>query len=182
MKRFIYVMVALLLTTSAFSKNMNDVVTLTNQMSFKGQIKKVNPCSVIFKTEEGKVEIPAEDVNSLVFSEESGKAYRKYMQQENYGDACFKGQTDASQYHGKVGQHIAWGILFGPFGVIGAAVANPTPMKGNETLMMSKNKDLFSDPGYLTCYKKQAKKKNVLTTCAGWGMWILLGLALTAGA
>jgi hypothetical protein len=60
--------------------------------------------------------------------------------------------------------------------MIGTALSNPTPYRGINTLMMSKNKEQFSDPEYLTCYKKKAKGNLVLMELAGWGTWILLVL------
>ena len=91
-------------------------------------------------------------------------------------DACLKGMIDAQQFHGKVGAHVLLGFLFGPFAVIGAALANPTPYKGGTTVMLSKNRELFNDPAYLNCYKKKAKGKNAGNAAIGWGMWIALAI------
>lgn len=91
---------------------------------------------------------------------------------------CLKGRQDADMYHGKGGAHFALGALFGPFAIIGAALANPTPQKGNETLQLSENQDMFDNPEYLQCYKKKAKKKNVGTAALGWLSWIILLLAI----
>ena len=79
------------------------------------------------------------------------------------------------QYSKKVG-HFFLGVLFGPFAMIGTALANPTPEKGKLTYMLSKNKDQFSDPQYLSCYKKKAKGQLIGMEASGWGAWIVLVL------
>ena len=89
-------------------------------------------------------------------------------------DICFKGAHDADLYHGKTGAHIVLGALFGPFAVIGAAVANPVPHKGKNTYILSSHKDLFSDPSFIKCYKRKAKTKNVINTVIGWGGFIIV--------
>jgi hypothetical protein len=87
---------------------------------------------------------------------------------------CLKGQLDAENYHGKKGTHFALGVLFGPFAMIGTAVSEPTPQRGKRTLIMSKNKDQFNDPIYLSCYKKKAKGQLIGMEALGWGAWLLL--------
>jgi hypothetical protein len=90
---------------------------------------------------------------------------------------CTAGTLDAEAYHGRKGGAIALGALFGPFALVGTAlVANPTPDKGARTYMMSKNKELFNDPEYLSCYKKKAKGQLVGQTGLGWAAWALLVL------
>jgi hypothetical protein len=89
---------------------------------------------------------------------------------------------DAQAFHGKRGGHFVLGVLFGPFAVIGTAVSNPTPERGARTYMMSKNKELFSDPEYLTCYRKKAKGQLIGMEFLGWGAWILIVLVASSGA
>ena len=91
---------------------------------------------------------------------------------------CLSGRLDAENYHGKKGGHFVLGVLFGPFAMIGTALADPTPAKGKQTYMMSENKDQFNDPEYLSCYKKKAKGQLIGAEAAGWGAWILLLLVL----
>jgi len=58
--------------------------------------------------------------------------------------------------------------------MIGTAVSDPTPEKGKQTYMMSDNKEQFSDPQYLSCYKKKAKGQLIGMEGAGWGTFLLL--------
>jgi hypothetical protein len=44
--------------------------------------------------------------------------------------------------------------------------------------MMSKNKDQFSDPAYLSCYKKKAKGQLIGMEGLGWAAWVLLLLVI----
>ena len=99
---------------------------------------------------------------------------------ENNPDACLAGRTDAENHHGKAGLHVFLGVLFGPFAVLGAAVGQPKPQNGKNTLSMSKNQDSFNDPNYLSCYTKKARGQNVTNTLIGWGAWLLLIIALGA--
>lgn len=93
----------------------------------------------------------------------------------NNADVCKKGQKDAELYHGKTGKHMLGGFLLGPFAVIGSALANPTPEKGDKTLEMSKNRDeINNDFYYRDCYIKKARTKNIVNTFAGWAGWLLL--------
>ncbi|HBX53149.1 MAG: hypothetical protein A2275_02670 [Bacteroidetes bacterium RIFOXYA12_FULL_35_11] len=96
----------------------------------------------------------------------------------NDPDACLKGRQDAEMFHGKKGAHFALGLFTGIFGIIGAAVASPSPYSGKNTVLMSKNKEFFGDPAYMTCYKKKAKGQNVGATCGGFAVWLILLLLL----
>ncbi len=70
------------------------------------------------------------------------------------------------------------GFLFGPLAIIGTALSNPTPERGKETYMMSKNKEQFSDPEYLSCYKKKAKQHLITMELSGWALWLAILLLL----
>lgn len=154
-----------------------DVITLNNQMSFSGKVKKIKNCEIKFKAKGEVYFIPAEDVFSVVFENPNDKVLAAYQELDD-SEKCMKGRTDADLYHGKTGLHVALGVLFGPFAILGAALGNPSPDKGKDTYMMSKNRENFSDPAYLSCYKKKAKGQNVGNTALGWGAWILLLLAI----
>jgi hypothetical protein len=39
--------------------------------------------------------------------------------------------------------------------------------------MLSKNKDKFNDPEYLSCYKHKAKGQLIRMEALGWGAWLL---------
>lgn len=175
MKRISLVLTSLLLALMTFAKG-NDVLTLTNNQSFKGEVVKIKDCNIVFKATNGeKYTVPANDIQTLEFEDVNNKVFTNYLSIKNAdNNPCMKGALDGKAFHGKGGIHVALGVLFGPFAVIGAAVGNPEPMSGARTAQMSKNSDLFSDPTYLECYKKAARGKNVGMTAAGWGMWLLL--------
>lgn len=79
-------------------------------------------------------------------------------------EKCARGRADANQYHGKLGRHVLYGVLLGPLATIGAALSDPTPVKGKSTVIQSSNKALFDDPAYRSCYMKEARANNVVGT------------------
>ncbi|MGV8091350.1 MAG: hypothetical protein AB2L24_05725 [Mangrovibacterium sp.] len=157
----------------------NDVLTLLNKadgtasMRFSGEIKKIKNCEVVFKSEGKKYIIPSSEIYSLEFEKEDNNILRQFYQTHG-SDNCLKGVSDAELYH-KSGGAFALGILFGPFAIIGTAVTNPSPMRG-QNAYMSQNKELFNDSSYLSCYSRSARQKNTKNAALGWLSWIVLVL------
>lgn len=156
-----------------------DLLTLNNQMVFEGKVLKIKNCSVVFKTDGNKYLIPADEIYCIQFEDKNDKVYTRYMENaDNDKSGCLHGKSDASKYHGKKGGHFVLGVLFGPFAVAGTLLSNPTPEKGKLTLQMSKNKEEFNNPEYLSCYKKEAKAQLLGIEAIGMGAWLLLLLML----
>jgi len=176
MKKITLTITATLFAIASFA---GDILTLNNEMVFEGKVTKIKDCAVVFKADGNKYIVPASEIFSLQFENTEDKVYTEYMKMAD-GDPnkCLNGRLDAENYHGKKGGHFVLGVLFGPFAMIGTALANPTPEKGKQTYMMSKNKEQFSDPEYLSCYKKKAKGQLIGMEALGWGAWILLLLIL----
>jgi len=153
-----------------------DILTLSNGAQFSGDVKRIKDCEVIFKFQKHRYSIPVADIEYIGFTNPNSDVLNEY---ENLSgsDKCLKGTFDAS-YHKGDGTAFALGVLFGPFAVIGEAVASPSPYNGKETMMLSKNKGLFNDPAYLTCYSKNVRKKHTGSAALGWAAWILLILAV----
>ena len=162
-----------------------DKLTLTNGMQFQGDVVKVKGCSVVFKTEAGKVEVPAKDIYAVEFENPNDEQFVEYiaiLDSEGSSDKCMNGQMDANRFHGKKGGHFVLGLLFGPLAVIGTAIgSNPNPYNSKNTVFLSQNKDQFNDPEYLMCYKREAKKSLMAFEWAGWATWLLLIFASSAG-
>jgi hypothetical protein len=177
MKNLVIAIFALLFSCYSYA---GDILTLTNQMTFEGKVVKIKECEVIFKTDGKKFSIPSEDIFSIKFESITDKAYVDYMKfAERNPEACMKGADDAAMYHGKGLSHFALGFLFGPFAMIGTAIARPDPITGTRTFRKSQNHELFSDPDYLKCYRRKAKAGNIAMEGIGWGTWIFI--ALVAG-
>jgi hypothetical protein len=156
-----------------------DILTLTNEMVFEGKVTKIKECVVVFKSKGSKYIIPATEIHSIEFESPSDKVLIEYLKlPDNNPNKCMNGRLDAENFHGKKGGHFALGVLFGPFAMIGTALANPTPEKGKQTYMLSQNKDQFNDPEYLSCYRKKAKGQLIGMEGLGWASWILLLLIL----
>jgi hypothetical protein len=171
------VFISFLLILISFSVSAKDVLVLNNQMTFEGKITKIKGCKVTFRAEGRKYDVPAGEIFMIQFEDTSDKIYNAYLAlADNDPEKCMKGQMDAEMYHGKIFGHVALGILFGPFAVIGAAVASPSPRTGTNTYMLSQNRELFSDPAYLMCYQKKARTRNATYAAVGWASWILLVL------
>ena len=152
-----------------------DVLTLNNEMRFEGKVKKIKNCSVYFEAADHVFEVPASDIQSLEFDDVTDPVYLEYLTLlESDPNACLNGGKDALNYHGKKGGHFVLGVLFGPFAIIATALSNPTPMTGKNTMLLSQNKEQFSDPEYLNCYKKKAKGQLIQMEALGWGAWVLL--------
>lgn len=153
-----------------------------NELKFEGQVKKIKDCEIKFKTESGTFWIPSSDISTIEFADVNNKVYTDFIQQSDNSEKCLKGSQDAQNFHGKTGGHVVLGVLFGPFAVMGAAIASPTPYKGKNTVIMSQNEDLFNDPAYLECYRKKAKGRKFGNTFIGWGIWVLAVLIAGSGA
>jgi hypothetical protein len=176
MKKIFFTFTATLFALSSFA---GDILTLNNEMVFEGKVTKIKDCSVVFTSNADKYVIPATDIYSIQFADTEDKVYTDYMEMaQDSPDKCLNARLDAELYHGKKSGHFILGFLFGPFAIIGTAISNPTPERGMKTYMMSKNKEQFSDPEYLSCYKKKAKGQLIGMEAMGWGAWILLALIL----
>jgi len=166
-----------------FSLLAKDLITLNNSQKFEGKVVKLKDCSLIFKSNGAKFEIPAESIFSIEFDDLNNKLYKAYLYESmsNY-NLCFQAQIDAKNFHGKKESHFILGLLFGPFAIIGTALANPTPYNSSNMIMMGDGRDdpKFSDPVYLDCYKKKAKSGLIGVEGLGWLSWILI--LLVAGA
>ena len=157
-----------------------DILTLNNQMVYEGKVTKIKDCEVHFNSGGQKYVIPASDIFSVQFESTTDKVFTDYLKlADSDPNKCLNGRFDAESYHGKQGLHFALGVLFGPFAMIGTAFSNPTPEKGKQTYTMSKNKDQFSDPEYMKCYKKEAKGNMLLMDSLGWLSWVLFGFLIS---
>ena len=167
----------LLLLAVSVQSLAGDILVLKDQSRFLGEVTKIKNCQVHYTIDEDQYKIPAADIAMIQFSDLDNPIYVKYKTQ---GGNCLLGASDAKNYQGKGGVHIALGALFGLFGTIGAAVATPTPHKGVRTLEHSENKELFNDAEYINCYKKKARGKNVGNTLIGWGAFLVVYIAATS--
>jgi hypothetical protein len=169
----------LLAALISLSTYAGDVLTLTNAMVFEGKVTRIKECTLVFKTEKGRFHVPAADVATVAFEDPSDRVYLQYLAEiQDNPQNCLSGRLDAENFHGKKGGHFVLGVLFGPFAMIGTALASPSPEKGKNTYAFSKNQELFDDPMYLSCYRKKAKGQLIGMEALGWGSWILLLLVL----
>ncbi|HRF79774.1 MAG TPA: hypothetical protein PL070_06780 [Flavobacteriales bacterium] len=156
-----------------------DILTLTNEMTFEGKVLKIKDCAIVFQADGNKYVIPATDIHSITFENVADEVLVSYLNTlDGNPNKCLNGRLDAESYHGKKGGHFFLGVLFGPFAMIGTALANPTPQKGKRTYLLSQNKDQFNDLEYLSCYKRKAKGQLIGMEALGWGAWILLLLII----
>ncbi|MGV8093414.1 MAG: hypothetical protein AB2L24_16260 [Mangrovibacterium sp.] len=172
MKKLFLIASVLLSVLTSFA---DDILVLNNNMAFKGKVTKISDCTVVFKSNGDKYVIPASDIYSVKFEDTKDKVYTKFMEMtDTNSNKCLMGKLDAEQYHGKKGEHFLLGALFGPFAMIGTAFSNPTPVRGKRTCLLSKNEEIFSDPEYLSCYKKKAKSQLIVAEALGCLSWILI--------
>jgi len=199
---FVFLLVLFLSITSTFAqdiiilKNGNDIQAIVQEIGedyvkYKKYDNVNGPNYTLKKTEifmiryaNGSKDVFADNTGSVVsvasipVTTQQSVESKEETQSGDPQNACYQGRMDAENYHGKGGAHFALGVLFGPFAMIGTAVSNPTPERGMNTYVMSKNKELFSDPTYINCYKKKAKGRLIGMEGAGWASWILLLLLI----
>ena len=176
-KKFALTLTATLFALTSFA---GDILTLNNEMVFEGKVTKIKGCEVFFKADRQTYIVPASEIYSIQFENIEDKVYTEYLKMdEENPDKCLLGKGDAV-FHGKIVVHYVLGFLIGPFAMIGTACTNPTPEKGAKTSTMSQNKEMFSDPVYLKCYKKKAKGQFIVANLYGWSMSLLVGTLITA--
>lgn len=176
MKKFTLTLIAIHFTIVLFA---GDILTLNNEMTFEGKVTKIKDCAVVFKAAGEKYIVPVTEIFSIEFENTEDKIYKEYMEMSDEDPSkCLLGKLDAENYHGKKGGHFFLGVLFGPLAMIGTAMASPTPDKGRQTYMLSKNKDKFNDLEYLSCYKKKAKGQLIGMEALGWAAWIVVVLTV----
>ena len=176
MRIFFFILIGLWLNPALTAK---DVITLNNNKKFEGKVVKLKNCSLVFKSNGSKFEIPADSIYSIQFDDYNNKLYKNYSSGSTSNEnLCFQGQMDATNFHGKKGSHFALGVLFGPFAIIGTALADPNPYNSSNMMMtQSKDDSKFSDPMYLMCYKKKARTDLIVSESLGWLTWIILLVA-----
>jgi hypothetical protein len=172
------ILMTLVASLFALTSLAGDILTLNNEMIFDGKVTKIKNCVIVFVANGNKFLVPANEIFSIQFENPEDKVYKDYIKRSDDPNKCLNGRLDAEAHHGKKGGHFVLGVLFGPFAMIGTALANPTPEKGMRTYMASKNKDQFDDPEYLSCYKKKAKGQLIGMEALGWGAWILFVLII----
>lgn len=176
------IFLTLIIAFISFSSFASDILTLTNELVYEGKVTKIKDCEIVFKINHEKYLIPASEIYSIEFENHEDKVYTNYMRMAtNEPNKCFTAKLDAENFHGKKGGHFILGLLFGPFAIIGTALANPTPYDGRHTLLQSQNKDQFNDLEYLTCYKRKAKGQLIAAEALGWAAWVAFVFAISAG-
>ena len=162
-----------------FTAHSADVLTLTNGASFEGKLKKVNSCSVNFSFGGDTYTIPASDIESVLMEKMSRKMAQRITALAADGNNCFTGTMDGSN-HGKGGGHFAAGFFFGIFGIIGVAVTNRQPFNSANPQIPGKNKELWNDAEYLSCYNKKARGAAVTNAALGTLGYFLILLSLAS--
>lgn len=165
------------------NSNPGDVIFLNSGHSFTGKIKKFSFCETEFQVNRAIYVIPNSEIQNIQFLKRKGEKYKTYLNYLELSPSnvnvenCILGTRDADQFHNKRAKHVIFGILFGPFATIGAAIGSPSPYK-DDALTLSENQALFDNYDYIKCYKSKAKSKNVMDTLIGWGIWILAVIIL----
>lgn len=176
MKTLKPIFILLLLLPLLLPLHAADVVMLKDGHGFTGQIVSIKHDVIKMKWQDDKLFIPLEDIEQIEFESPGSKLALEFMTPQGQGEKCIAAQQDAEMYHGKVGGHVVLGFFFGPFALIGTALAQPYPHRGRHTPIMSKNKDLFDDPEFALCYKRIAKGKLLGAEAIGWGAWLVIFL------
>lgn len=172
MKIFLVLILLVFNTISVFA---GDLLTTTDHLVFQGKVTQIKDCIVTFKANGKKYEIPAKDIHSIYFERDDDKILIEYLAlSESDTNKCLKGSLDAEFLHKRSGEYFLLGFLFGPVALIGAALGNPSPLRGNDTYSKSTNASIFSDPEYLSCYRKRARRDNAKKAALGFASSVLV--------
>ena len=172
--------ILLMLVLVGYTSTAKDILILKNQQKFEVKIKKIKDCAVVFKIGRDKYTIPADEIHAIEFENTQDKVYTDYLQRlSTTENLCLKARHDATNFHGKKVGHFFLGVLFGPFAIIGTALVNPTPYSSSNTLLLSSNKDYFSSPEYLICYRKRAKGSLITMEALGYFSYYMVYLMLS---
>lgn len=79
---------------------------------------------------------------------------------------CIKAQNDANIYHGHRELDFVFGFFAGPFAVINYLMIDYQITE--KTIILSENEKYFSDPIYIECYTKRAKRNRLVSILWGW--------------
>jgi hypothetical protein len=147
-----------------------DVLTLTNQKKFEGQVMKIDAYSVEFKADRNIYQIPIAYIEAIEFSDLNNPSLISFLKDSLQVENCLKGQKDGKKLFFKLPGFLILGMFGGPFPLIFIKFSNPSPK--NEPIISdgSENKELFDDPAYLDCYQKQVKKQNMIAVGVGWAI------------
>ena len=173
------ILIVLLPFLAFAASGANDMVVMDDGHGFTGKIKSIRNCMVKLKWEKEVLMIPLDRIAYIEFEDPDDKVALDFMAMEP-DNKCYLGRKDAEMYHGKYGGHVVLGIFFGPFAMLGTALAQPYPYRGRHTPVMSENKELFNDPEYAECYKRRAKGRLIGAEAIGWGAWILFILIISS--
>lgn len=171
--RVVIVAIALFFTSLLYA---NDEVQLLNCEIYYGKVLKIDQCKVHFKTDCQTLIIDADSIEFLKFECPENEIYQNYINDLTIKEKCLRGHNDAKNLHNQGLAHFFIGVLFGPLAIVGSIVSTPTPNKSKNTMLLSENKDLFGDPNYLECYRKEAKSKNISAILGGACTWALFYL------
>lgn len=181
MQKIIVLALVLLGGTSNLAEggtHYSDIIVLTNDMVFKGQVVKVRSCEMVFKAEGRRYSIPFTDIKTIEFLEQGSKVHKKFKSFNLSSESCAKGLEDAENFHGRRSRHFFLGLLLPAIPVVVALLSEPNPVARKRIASLSQNQNLFSDPDYLMCYKKTAKKSNVKNAAIGSGVTlVIMGVA-----
>lgn len=165
----------------AFNLSAFDTIELSNGKVFKGEIIRVNKCSIDFAIEDDVFSIPAKDIVYATFEKISKRRISKIDKVLSNGDNCLIGTTDGSMHGHKGGQFCA-GFFGGLIGFVIVAIVDRGPSKSGNIALVADNKSLWSDSSYLMCYEKSSKKSAIKMAGIGWGSFLILYIGLLAGA
>jgi hypothetical protein len=116
---------------------------------------------------------------SLVFVSCATTTSSLAMQDEEYATGVIQGQAD-----GGSGLSTGWcgsGCLFGPFGILAAAVMPASSPPPATTIALSGKSEKYR-LGYTEGYQKASNSKMIRSALVGWLIWLPIGLSLALSA
>lgn len=174
MKQFFLLLLSVCLSFAAQA----DFIQLTNGDLFEGKVLKVYEGELLFKTEAGTYFIPQQDLQCVNLDHRSKRKEKALddMFATPAEDTCSRGSVAGGMHGHGFGQFCA-GFFGSLIGVGIVMIVDKTPSKSKNLLMVADDRDVWTDPSYLACYDKAAKKKALTNSGLGMLTYVVLYLA-----
>ena len=180
MKKTAILLYITFLTFSAFSK---DVIHLKNGRTIKCTLVDLKKDSIYFiKKKKNGVRLLTSDMVDFILIGENNQAFQtKISNLHSIIDpleACQAGKMDANLFHHRGFGNGCLGFFFGLFGIAGTVIGRPHPPPIE--VIVVRDKEMVMNPAYLSCYRKRAKGKNIISAAIGYGVFLVVLLTIQA--
>ena len=158
MIKIIFISVAYL---SILNCNAGDILTLKTEKIFERKVPKIKDYSIVFEAKGKKNIVFSSLIFSIHLKGKNEAVTTRYMNLVlSDSNKYLNASGDAQKYHVKKGGHFVFGVLFHSSEMIGTTFSILKPDIVKHIYIISKNKELFSEPYYLISKLLEEKSKK----------------------